>query len=1294
MKWKGVSNMANRRFLLTRQFPRLNKQNILRYIVEHNNTFAGSETTEFLQLIMGPTGDRIINMLEKEKDLKISLGPNTPTEILSNERFMKLAIRSNFKNFYVLPENLITPSLYQIFEDCFVAEPPRVRSPLPKNLLKYMTPKVLKHILFNTTTGYFDIVKEVYETRPQFFEEVLAANPGEFSFYYLDFDYFPDSLKGQEFFIKQFRALDLKQVIKVYELNPQLGHDTFLRLMKHNAIYTYDRKEKVFSDLFNNKEIIDAIFANNADDYYDFSKIKMEYFSKENLEKYLKRNRASIRTYGESPMPMGFSKSKEGFEMALNMGLEPICFHALFTSTALKSYYDNITNFGSFPDEKRDYSLSILKYMSANGTTNFIENASLLKDILTMFFANTDLFLKSGGTLRYFDVNSFSKDVLDVLISNQSSYYFGPIITSLFTYSLFLDKENSPVNYLIENLYYENLQYLLTAHLDRGLLVKVLSKNIYIDETTDINIDILNDPIILELFIKSGCVDRNFKILSKFEHSLFTENIINLLRFDIFYSMPQSYLAPYFMKMLPLYHINEENIDGILQIFIDSSMDEMRDYATLLWVISECRKKNIKNEKLNQLTSEIVPKLHKMIGEIVPIKVVNDYVERVLKGERSSFSLLYAKTMKSFKVATYFDDVLSPEKFEYIDTNIPSEVVNNVNTKHIKIIMSLLDKRFDFGQEDNIQLALNIYTTLGFERAISFLALDKNKNYGPVDCSQLHLLFDNVDLYEILFKKVDGGFEPVINETLVNLIFGKNNKEKNTPIRNYLGLFVEKREEIKRLIKKVEDDPNIEPGEKEARIHRYEEQLQEYQNNVNEIMEHLGRIFNEWDIIEEEFIKMASNSKLKLKLNIESINIILNRINTTRKLCSGRYGITLDEFIDAKLMATDIFEHAGYDRQFTACPERAPARAIELSRAMEGKYTKKFPNTTVTDGEYTMRFFHPQDRHILSVGYHSHCCFRPNGNADNEGKDGSLLQYATTNEYGGGVEIIDKNGNIVMFSPIFRNGNVLMLHSIETEIDTKVTPFPEKCTQLIKKFSEQVIQDSKNSGDNIEFVVISDLHYLDTRITEGVLYKAKRFTYYDPNSEYSDMYTNLPDTGHHLLAHADGKVIEDIEYGPVEHTYEYGKEDLSFVVDIDPELLNKCLDLENLKAIINVTANKRKQSEGVKDEFDYMYLEEIKKYKKAYLEMYRNLLSDNKSSRFYRDINHVMSVMSAIKKEASLSSLSQYESIIYGVNWFIAITKDKKVVCDALPSGLEEMKINLLRLKNTTNLLIEENVQK
>ena len=675
-----------------------------------------------------------------------------------------------------------------------------------------------------------------------------------------------------------------------------------------------------------------------------------------------------------------------------------------------------------------------------------------------------------------------------------------------------------------------------------------------------------------------------------------------------------------------------------------------------------------------------------MIDKFKDEDLVNQYINSVLQGNQNPINFRFLKDAKVLKISLYINKVESESEAIRIST-LTNEIIDKSNKKQIRQIINEL-KAVPVSYDKLVFLAYNMYLSIGYARSMDLLSKNDNKNYGPVSDKDLESLFANINANNVLFEPDGKGHKPILNEKFINLAFGQNNKVKNTPIKNYLNRYNDKKEEIKRLKEQVLSDMTLSQEEKEQKLQELDNQYKKYTDDLQKFIGVFGNAFNEWDIIEEEFLKTLNKSKLKIKLNMERVTSSCKTVANKRKIPD----LGLE---DSLLLETDVFDYVGYDTQFTVNPEKAGQRAIDLSRRMDLIKTKKFPDITVKKGKYTMKVYNPQDRRILSAGYRSGCCFRPNGNADNGGNDNSLLTYCTTTEYGGGVEILDEEENTIMFSPILRNGNMVMIHSVETVSPSAIT---KEIGQLIVEFSKELIKKAEEQGDEIDFVTITDLHYTDNIDLKGSIPASYKFKIYDPENKFIDMYNNL-DKNHMILSNKEGKKVEDIRFGEVDKSYEYDLPVINESISITVDELNKVNELNLLKEKITFKANKRYEALKENDEeMSYELLKEIKELKKEYLVKYKELSNLKKGQNLLEEYNKNNDYIKRINKELNIDmNVTDFTDISHGRDWYIAIDKNGKIYANALKTGRKELMKHLkqlfeVRKLNKDNIISNEEI--
>ena len=778
----------------------------------------------------------------------------------------------------------------------------------------------------------------------------------------------------------------------------------------------------------------------------------------------------------------------------------------------------------------------------------------------------------------------------------------------------------------------------------------------------------LNDE---ELALCKLALDKGYVIDSVSPDFIFNEEIIiyALVKNRISFRNPIEFN---FDIMNDKFKFSKDNYKFLFEDYIKNFVFEnINVYLMLLTKYkNSVEKDNSLNEYCSYLLEKVKQELQKKFKEEY---LINTYLSQVLDGNRNPINFTYIQSDKDLAYVIKYTDL---KIFRASENNagITFEILNKGNQKQIKMIIELL--RNINVREDNIPLlAINIYISLEYPRAIDLL----NGKYGKVDEYKLLTIFKNIVPSSVLFTSDGNRYKPQINEQLINLAFGSNYNILNTPIRNYLNGFDDKVKEIENKKAKANIDLSMTFEKKEERIRQLDYQLEQYKANLFEFFKRFGEAFNQWDIIEEEFLKSQAKTMLTLKLNISKVGELCKSIEAKRKMPDL-------EPRDDMLRQSDVFDYAFFDTQFTnGHVETIPSRIVELSRRMDDVKTKKFPNIEVKYGKYTMKVYGPQDRRILSAGYRSHCCFRACGFADNSGADYSLLNYCVSTEYGGGVEIFDENGKTIMFSPVLRNGNVLMIHSVETELQSNL---PKECYELLVEFSNEIIKKSEEVGDDISFVTITDLHYLDKSFTEGELPDDKKYHIYDEDKKFNGIYHNLKETSHMILAHKDGKKVDDIVYGSIEKDYEFDLPKIFGSLSVSEEEKKIIGELDVINKEYIDKANKRYQAQqGGNETESYKLLAEIKEIKKQYLIKYRELVSIRKSTDIYSDYEKGISFVENInEKLGETIDLGSIYKLTYSTDWYIIRTSDNQVIANALPSGIEELKERLNKLKEAINI--------
>lgn len=710
-------------------------------------------------------------------------------------------------------------------------------------------------------------------------------------------------------------------------------------------------------------------------------------------------------------------------------------------------------------------------------------------------------------------------------------------------------------------------------------------------------------------------------------------------------------------------------------------LNNMYSPSLALFFIRNTKKSGITSEKIESYINYYEIRLiNELVTKINDEELVNSFINKVYSGERSPFTLDYIDNLKALKIASYFSDISSLEEKERL-VEIPDYFIDKINKKHIQQIISMLKDKGCSGMELTL-LAMKMLSNIELQRCRDLLNPDLSKNYGDVSLYHVRILFNNFSLYDTEFREDGKNFLPVYNDELIRVFFGENYKIKNTPIRNYLSSYSEKKAEHLVLEDKIITDSTLTPQQKRAKLDELNEAFKDYQFCVSNFVQTRHMCHSKWFSIKEEFLKQQNKSKLKLKLNLAKIEELSKIVSHQMPELDIR---------DNALINSDVFDYVGIDNQYTTHPEKARARAVELSRKMETQTKKKFPNITKSKGNLTLRVFNPQDRRILSVGYKTNCCFRPNGSADNDGMNNSLLNYCVSTEYGGGLEIVDEKGNVIMFSPLLRNGNVLMIHSIETTYNENLEIMHD-VHELLKEFSVSCIEAAKENGDELDFVTITNLHYLNPKYTEGYLPKSCEFKVLDVSNQFEGMYNNL-DNGHAVLSHREGKTFSDIKYGEVGVSYDYNAFITKYIghVEYTEEEIRNIEFMMNLKEEIIKLSNERYIAVKNNDSsLNLILISLINSKKKEYLDLYKKMLDSKKGVDICSEYHKITRLITYIDEQTHTLSRFDIGNIMYGDDWYINISPNGILNYNALPNATQEMMERLEMLKKLNGFSIYE----
>lgn len=167
-------------------------------------------------------------------------------------------------------------------------------------------------------------------------------------------------------------------------------------------------------------------------------------------------------------------------------------------------------------------------------------------------------------------------------------------------------------------------------------------------------------------------------------------------------------------------------------------------------------------------------------------------------------------------------------------------------------------------------------------------------------------------------------------------------------------------------------------------------------NKENDLYKYFPRIFNEW-----EMIKVNEKDK--------SLNCIVEYLKSDDICVCVKY-----------YRLKGLFKYIG-------CKNEIVKETLNLHDKMIRRISSTIPRVSGKVNEYTYEILKLDDMEGLTVGNKTNCCFTVKGNAY------SSLIHSLTNK-NGRILVVKKDGKLVAHSWLWRNGNVLCLDNVETDL--------------------------------------------------------------------------------------------------------------------------------------------------------------------------------------------------------------------------------------------------------------------
>lgn len=152
-------------------------------------------------------------------------------------------------------------------------------------------------------------------------------------------------------------------------------------------------------------------------------------------------------------------------------------------------------------------------------------------------------------------------------------------------------------------------------------------------------------------------------------------------------------------------------------------------------------------------------------------------------------------------------------------------------------------------------------------------------------------------------------------------------------------------------------------------------------------------------------------------------------------------------------------------------------KIVEIYSQMKKRVESSIPYVKgVSRDGYTYEMMKFDDPQVFELGYKANCCIRTLDIAHNH------LLHATLCRNGRILIIYDKLGDVTAFSPLKRNGNVLIANSIEC-VDKDLNVKGHSIANAFKEGIEKIVEITKRSNEPINLVCIGNESHLKPKTT-------------------------------------------------------------------------------------------------------------------------------------------------------------------------------------------------------------------
>lgn len=301
---------------------------------------------------------------------------------------------------------------------------------------------------------------------------------------------------------------------------------------------------------------------------------------------------------------------------------------------------------------------------------------------------------------------------------------------------------------------------------------------------------------------------------------------------------------------------------------------------------------------------------------------------------------------------------------------------------------------------------------------------------------------------------------------------------------------------------------------------------------INMLNDKNGQLYKTWYYLYNNYNEILEKCHNELTLKKVLVILVDEKYDIDRKIITpDNYLLNNNNFLENIVLGNKGYNNSDNNKVLNTI--------VTIYNQMKRRIESSIPYAKgVSTNGYSYETMKLDDIQIFELGYKANCCFRTLDVAHNH------LLHAALCRNGRILLIYDKLGDVAAFSPLKRNGNVLIANSIEC-VDKEIKTHGILISTAFKEGIEKIVDISKQSKESIDIVCIGRGSYLKPE-TIPFPDEYKKPTIFEKDDELykaTDSYHGKLD----IVYKKDGFKFKDIKDKNPDVSYEEPRNEIKYI---------------------------------------------------------------------------------------------------------------------------------------------------